>query len=75
MLPVPADVAYAGSCVAQWLGQRELFDETSLALTGAYDELNELYSDLPTVGDPALDMLFRDRLGPLDAYLIVARAR
>lgn len=73
--PAPADVRRCGLHLADWLGQRRILDPATLTLTNAYDSVDELYGELPTTGDPALDELFRARLGPLDAFLLVGRAR
>jgi hypothetical protein len=69
----PEDVARCGVGLARWLGQESLLDASTLILRGAYDTLNELYADLPVTGDPVLDAMFRDQLGPLDAYLLIGR--
>jgi hypothetical protein len=74
-LPVSTDVAKCGALLAEWLGQRDLFNTSTLAIQGAYGALDELYGELPATGDTDLDKLFRDRLGPLDAYLLIGRAR
>jgi hypothetical protein len=74
-LPVPPDIAECGMLLAEWLGQRHLLNTSTLALQGAYNALDELYGELPTTGDPDLDTLFRERLGPLDAYVLIGRVR
>ncbi len=74
-LAVPADVAQTATTLAGWLGQSHLFNPSTLAVENAYDGLDELYGELPTTGDPDLDQLFRERLGPLDAYLLTGRVR
>lgn len=71
----PAEVIACAEDLAEWLGQRDLLAPSGLALEGAYGTLDELYDELPSTGDPVLDRLFRDRLGPLDAYLLVAPLR
>lgn len=71
---LPEDIAAVGRHLADWLGQLAILDPTTLMLRGAYDALDELYGELPTTGDPQLDTLFRDQLGPLDAFLLVGRA-
>lgn len=73
--PVPVDVRECGVHLAEWLGQRAILDSATLTLRGAYHALNELYGELPTTGDPDLDRLFRGQLGPLDAFLLIGRAR
>ena len=72
---VPADVSRCGLHLADWLGQRAILDPSTLILRNAYGSLSELYGELPSTGEPELDRLFRGRLGPLDAYLIVGRVR
>lgn len=67
----PDGVAGCALAVAEWLGQRHILEPETLALRGAYDTVDELYGELPTTGDPRLDELFRARLGPLDAYLLI----
>lgn len=71
----PSDVVDAAELLSQWLGQRHLLNSETLAVQGAYEALDELYGELPTTGDENLDKLFRERLGPLDAYLLVGRFR
>lgn len=71
--PVPDDVAACAFHLADWLGQRHILEPSTLALRGAYDTIDELYGELPTTGDAELDELFRGRLGPLDAYLLIGR--
>jgi hypothetical protein len=74
-LPPPPDIVACARLLADWLGQSALLNPNTLAVEGAYQALDVLYGELPTTGDPHLDTLFRDRLGPLDAYLLVSRAR
>jgi hypothetical protein len=69
----PEDVVRCAVELARWLGQESLLDASTLILRGAYDTLSELYADLPVAGDPVLDAMFRDQLGPLDAYLLIGR--
>jgi hypothetical protein len=35
--------------------------------------LDELYGELPSSSEPTLDRMFRNSLGPLDAYLLIGR--
>ena len=79
LFPQPAvapsiDIVRSAVALAKWLGQEPLLDTSTLILRNAYDTLDELYGDLPVTGDPVLDAMFRDQLGPLDAYLLVGRA-
>jgi hypothetical protein len=74
-LAAPEDVVEAARHLASWLGQKDILDAPSLTVRNAYQALDELYGELPTTGDPDLDRLFRGRLGPLDAFLLVGRAR
>jgi len=71
--PTPQDVAGCALALAEWLGQRHILESETLALRGAYDVVDELYGELPTTGDSGLDELFRARLGPLDAYLLIGK--
>jgi hypothetical protein len=71
----PRDVVESAEQLARWLGQSDILDAPSLTVRGAYQALDELYGELPTTGDADLDRLFRDQLGPLDAFLLVGRAR
>ncbi|WP_035850924.1 hypothetical protein [Kitasatospora azatica] len=73
--PAPEDVVEAARHLAKWLGQEDILDAPSLTVRGAYQALDELYGELPTTGDADLDKLFRGQLGPLDAFLLVGRAR
>ncbi|ALK33342.1 hypothetical protein [Burkholderia plantarii] len=68
---VPAGILECGRQLAAWLGQAELLEPGSLVLRNAYTMVDELYDALPSTGDADLDRLFRDKLGPLDAYLLV----
>ncbi len=72
-LATPADVLECGRGLAEWLGQAELLEPGSLVLRGAYAQLESVYGELPLTGDAELDRLFRGRLGPLDAYLVIGR--
>ncbi|MDA8044892.1 MAG: GNAT family N-acetyltransferase [Actinomycetota bacterium] len=72
-LHTPLDVLGCGSELAGWLGQASLMEPGSLVIRNAYGVLDELYGELPSSGDPALDRMFRNALGPLDAYLLVGR--
>jgi hypothetical protein len=71
----PADVRECAEHLAGWLGQRDLLEGDSLVLRNAYAVLDELYGELPSTGDAAIDRMFRDPIGPLDAYLLVGRVR
>lgn len=71
--PVPADVLECADHLAAWLGQSDFREEDSLILRNAYGALDELYGELPLTGQAELDSLFRDRIGPLDAYLLIGR--
>ncbi len=68
---VPADVLTYGRHLAAWLEQADILEHDSLILRNAYTMVDELYDELPATGDPDLDRLFRDELGPLDAYLLI----
>ena len=72
-LPAPANIVDTASLLAEWLGQLALLNSHSLKIEGAYENLNQLYADLPTSGNADLDSLFRSHLGPLDAYLLVGK--
>jgi hypothetical protein len=72
-LHTPADVLESGHDLARWLGQADLMEPGSLVIRNAYAVLDELYGELPSSGEPALDRMFRNALGPLDAYLLVGR--
>ncbi|HET9731066.1 MAG TPA: GNAT family N-acetyltransferase [Acidimicrobiales bacterium] len=72
-LRTPPDVLECGRHLAGWLGQAELMESGSLVVRNAYAVLDELYGELPSSADPALDRMFRNTLGPLDAYLLVGR--
>jgi hypothetical protein len=74
-LAPPPEIVACATLLADWLGQSTLLNPNTLAVEGAYQALDMLYGELPTTGDPHLDTLFRGRLGPLDAYLLVTRAR
>ncbi len=67
------EVVGCGRDLADWLGQAAILEPGSLVLRGAYAGLDALYGELPSTGDPALDVLFRERLGPLDAYLLIGQ--
>ncbi|MEU9593582.1 hypothetical protein AB0D84_28200 [Streptomyces sp. NPDC048193] len=73
--PLPPGVEQCGVDLAAWLGQRAILEPGTLTLRNAYDALDELYGELPTTGNPQLDAMFRGTLGPLDAFLVVARMR
>ncbi|MGS1000686.1 hypothetical protein [Burkholderia glumae] len=67
----PAAFLECGRRLAAWLGQAELLEPDSLVLRNAYTMVDELYGELPSTGDAELDRLFRDKLGPRDAYLLI----
>ena len=69
--PTPQHVLACGRALAEWLGQSHLLQPDTLILRGAYAALEALYGELPSTGDAILDHLFRDQLGPLDAFLLV----
>ncbi|MBV9659897.1 MAG: hypothetical protein JO337_01930 [Acidimicrobiales bacterium] len=69
----PADVLECGRELASWLGQAGLIEPGSLVVRNAYAVLDELYGELPSCGEPDLDQMFHNSLGPLDAYLLVGR--
>jgi hypothetical protein len=70
--PLPDSILQCGRELATWLGQQAILKPTTLILCGAYAAvLDTLYGELPSTGDAALDRLFRDQLGPLDAYLLI----
>ena len=73
-LRLPADVLRCGRELALWLNQAALMEADSLVIRNAYAVLEELYAELPSTGDAALDRMFRNSLGPLDAYLLVGVA-
>jgi hypothetical protein len=72
--PVDRRVSLIGEDAAEWLGQSEKFDRGSMKILGAYDNLDALYGDLPTCGEPQIDAFFRKTLRPEDAFIVVARA-
>ncbi|GAA2429040.1 hypothetical protein [Streptomyces macrosporus] len=74
-VPLPEDVERCAIDLATWLGQRDILEPGTVTLRNAYDTLDELYGELPTTGNPDLDAMFRGTLGPLDAFLVVARVR
>ena len=67
----PGHVLECGRELAEWLGQEALLEPGSLVIRNAYAMLDELYGSLPATGDPAIDAMFRNSLGPLDAYLLI----
>ncbi|WP_199930948.1 hypothetical protein [Streptomyces sp. CB02923] len=71
---VDRQVSLIATDVAEWLGQSDKFDPGSLRILGAYDNLDALYGDLPSCGDPTIDAFFRTTLRPEDAYIVIARA-
>ena len=71
----PDEIVNIGTQLAGWLGQTSIYDSDSMIVRNAYDSLDELYGELPKIGDHELDTLFRESLGPLDAYLLVGRYR
>lgn len=70
---IPNEIQETALSVAGWLGQDDRFDPCTLRISDAYDALDELYGDLPSSGDETIDKVYRDNLGPLDAYLICGR--
>ncbi len=70
----PRAIQEIGAEAAEWLGQAEIFEASSLKLVGAYSNLDALYGELPSCGDFDLDRFFRDRLTPHDAFLVIAKA-
>jgi hypothetical protein len=72
-VPCPPDVVACASELAEDLGQRAIFDAPTLRVLGAYGNVEALYGELPSSGDAVLDGFFREQLGPLDAFLLVAR--
>jgi hypothetical protein len=68
---VPADILNHGKHLAAWLEQTDILERDSLILRNAYTMVDELYDELPSTGDPDLDRMFREKLGPLDAYLLI----
>lgn len=70
--PCPPDVIACAAELADDLGQRAIFDPPTLRVLGAYGNVEALYGELPSSGDQALDGFFREQLGPLDAFLLVA---
>ncbi|WP_232293549.1 GNAT family N-acetyltransferase [Stigmatella aurantiaca] len=71
--PVPDKVQEMGRQLAAWLHQSDKFDAPSLRVTGAYDNLDALYGELPTCDDGAINSYFRQHLRPVDAFLVLAR--
>ena len=70
--PLPPSILECGSELATWLGQQAILKPATLILCGAYAAvLDTLYGELPSTGNAELDRLFRDQLGPLDAYLLI----
>jgi hypothetical protein len=72
---IPPDVVQCATELAEDLGQRSIFDPSTLRVLGAYGNVEALYGELPSCGQPDLDRFFRDQLGPLDAFLLVAAPR
>lgn len=72
---VPRDVIQCATELAEDLGQRSIFDPPTLRVLGAYNNVAALYGELPSSGISDLDSFFRDQLGPLDAFLLVATPR
>lgn len=68
---MPDHILRCGADLAAWLDQSALLERQRLIIRGAYANLDALYDELPSTGDPILDRLFREELGPLDAYLLV----
>ena len=68
----PPDVVQCAVELAEDLGQGALLDPPTLRVMGAYNNVEALYGELPSCGMPDLDRFFREQLGPLDAFLLVA---
>lgn len=68
----PPDVVRCATELADDLGQASIFDPPTLRVLGAYGNVEALYGELPSCGQPELDRFFREQLGPLDAFLLVA---
>jgi hypothetical protein len=68
---LPNHILTCAADLAAWLGQSALLERKGLVIRGAYANLDALYDELPSTGDSVLDRLFREELGPLDAYLLV----
>jgi GNAT superfamily N-acetyltransferase len=68
----PPDAVACAAELAEHLGQRSNFDPPTLRVLGAYANVEALYGELPSCGDPRLDRFYREQLGPLDAFLLVA---
>ena len=68
---LPDHIIRCGADLAAWLDQSALLERERLVIRGAYANLDALYDELPSTGDSTLDRLFREELGPLDAYLLV----
>lgn len=71
----PPDVVWCATELAEDLGQGSIFDPPTLRVLGAYGNVEALYGELPSCGQPELDRFFREQLGPLDAFLLVAAPR
>lgn len=71
----PPDVIECATELAEDLGQRSIFDPPTLRVLGAYGSVEALYGELPSCGQLDLDRFFREQLGPLDAFLLVAAPR
>jgi hypothetical protein len=68
----PPDAVACAVELSEHLGQRSSFDPPTLRVLGAYANVDALYGELPSCGDPMLDRFYREQLGPLDAFLLVA---
>ncbi|MGY3621898.1 GNAT family N-acetyltransferase [Bradyrhizobium sp. USDA 10063] len=68
---LPDHIIRCAADLAAWLDQSALLERERLIVRGAYANLDALYDELPSTGDFALDRLFREELGPLDAYLLI----
>lgn len=67
----PPPVSECLNDLADWLGQADQLDQQTHAIRNAFDMVDQLYGELPRCGDEEIDTLFRDNLGPLDAYLVI----
>lgn len=72
-LSLPDDILQCGQDLARWLGQEAILSPGTLLLRNAYAVVETLYGELPVTGDGDLDRMFREQLGPLDAYLLIGK--
>jgi hypothetical protein len=71
---VPLRIQAIGIAVAEWLQQRDILDPRYLRLAGAYAGLDELYGEMPTCDDQALNEFFAEHLEPVDAFILLVEA-